>query len=134
MLKKAFPVIITITVISIAILFTDSICLTKAVTGFPCPGCGLTRANLSFFRGNFSQALNFHPLFLVVDAYLIYIVIYALKSNTRESKTVKILTVIFAVSLLGVFIYRVRLLYPNIEPLTYNYNSLFYKIKQIFYN
>ena len=33
------------------------------VTGIPCPGCGMTRAWVQFFRGNIREAFRFHPLF-----------------------------------------------------------------------
>jgi len=31
------------------------------VTGKPCPGCGLTRASLAMFRGDWRSMLHFHP-------------------------------------------------------------------------
>ncbi len=43
-----------------------TICPTAGLTGYPCPGCGLTRAALAVVRGDFATALAFHPLVFVV--------------------------------------------------------------------
>ena len=38
------------------------LCLFRAVTGVPCPGCGLTRAIARLARGDLAQAVTLHPL------------------------------------------------------------------------
>lgn len=42
------------------------LCPTAGLFGIPCPGCGLTRATLTAFSGQFSQAMAYHPLVFVV--------------------------------------------------------------------
>ena len=37
-------------------------CPNRAMTGVPCPGCGLTRATLALFSGDLMGALHWHPL------------------------------------------------------------------------
>jgi hypothetical protein len=37
------------------------LCPLRAVTGIPCPSCGLTRALAHLERGHWSEALKFHP-------------------------------------------------------------------------
>ena len=41
-------------------------CPTKAVTGVPCPGCGMTRAALSIARLDVGSAWRFHPLVFAI--------------------------------------------------------------------
>ncbi|MEZ5387998.1 MAG: DUF2752 domain-containing protein [Prosthecobacter sp.] len=36
-------------------------CTFAAVTGLPCPGCGLTRAGRALLLGDWQTALHFHP-------------------------------------------------------------------------
>lgn len=36
-------------------------CPFRAVTGLPCPGCGLTRGGVALLHGHFSDAWNLHP-------------------------------------------------------------------------
>ncbi|HEX2735910.1 MAG TPA: DUF2752 domain-containing protein [Polyangiaceae bacterium] len=38
------------------------LCPFAAVTGLPCPGCGLTRATLALVHGDLTAALRLHPL------------------------------------------------------------------------
>lgn len=46
-------------------------CPIRALTGIPCPGCGLTRAYLCLFRGDLRGALYYHPLFWAVPLPLL---------------------------------------------------------------
>lgn len=41
-------------------------CQFQTSTGFPCPGCGLTRSVTSFLHGYFTQSFGYHPLGFVV--------------------------------------------------------------------
>jgi hypothetical protein len=41
-------------------------CPTAALTGLPCPGCGLTRAALALLGGDPSRAAQLHPLIFVL--------------------------------------------------------------------
>ncbi len=38
------------------------ICPMAAVTGHPCPGCGLTRATLALLHGHLREAVALHPV------------------------------------------------------------------------
>jgi len=37
------------------------VCTFRALTGLPCPGCGLTRGFCAVAHGRFAQATGFHP-------------------------------------------------------------------------
>ena len=41
--------------------FLYSLCPMVIMTGFPCPGCGLTRAMFMVLRGDFAGAWKMHP-------------------------------------------------------------------------
>ena len=45
-----------------AIAGMPSICAFHNLTGWPCPGCGLTRSWVSLAHGQFGAALVWHPL------------------------------------------------------------------------
>ena len=46
------------------------VCLFRAMTGLPCPGCGLTRALSSLIQGHPAAAFSYHPFaFLVLPLF-----------------------------------------------------------------
>ena len=59
-----------------AIAGLPSICAFHNVTGWPCPGCGLTRSWVSMAHGHVSASLIWHPLgpllFLMTLGYTIW--------------------------------------------------------------
>ncbi|MGH9669642.1 MAG: DUF2752 domain-containing protein [Terriglobales bacterium] len=47
------------------------VCLFRALSGLPCPGCGLTRALSSLIQGHPAAALSYHPFaFIVLPLFL----------------------------------------------------------------
>lgn len=52
-------------------------CFFHKITGFYCPGCGITRMILSLLKFDFYQAFRWNPfLFSVIPLFLIYGIIY----------------------------------------------------------
>ena len=45
-------------------------CPSQRLFGISCPGCGLTRAWLSFFQGDWRSAAEYHLFFLPVPVFL----------------------------------------------------------------
>ncbi len=86
------------------------ICWTAAVTGVPCPGCGLTRSMSCAVRGMFNASWHYHPfgvVFLAVFAGVA--VISLLPTATRQridaliGRHVKVMNAAYAV-LIGAFL------------------------------
>ena len=48
-----------------------TICPFALCTGTACPGCGMTRAAGHLFRGNFAEAMSYHPLVPLIGAQLL---------------------------------------------------------------
>lgn len=42
------------------------LCWFRRISGFPCPGCGLTRSVISLARGELVRSLEFHPFGVLV--------------------------------------------------------------------
>jgi hypothetical protein len=93
------------------------VCPFRTVTGFPCPGCGISRAMLSLASGDWATALRFHPFapyFLVLGAGLALAVtlparprhaliarVAALERRTRLNAAILIGFVLFGVGRLA---------------------------------
>lgn len=48
-----------------------TLCIYKNITGYPCPGCGMTRSTISLFKGNIIESFFYNPLAIVVNIMLI---------------------------------------------------------------
>jgi hypothetical protein len=60
------------------------LCPLRAVTGIPCPSCGLTRALAHLERGHWSEAMKFHPfspLILLLALALMVLLLLELVSH-----------------------------------------------------
>ena len=94
-------------------LGNGSICLFYNLTGIPCPSCGMTRAYLQLSQGNYAEAFRYHPLFLLVP-----VLFYGIMKDKR--RIIHGLGIIF----LLVWIIRMILYFPHVEPMNYNPRSL----------
>lgn len=55
------------------------VCLFNKFTGWDCPGCGLTRAVVSFFAGDWILSFYFHPLGPLAGLFICYLFVHSLK-------------------------------------------------------
>lgn len=60
-------------------------CIFKKVTGYKCPGCGMTRAIAQLWKGNVEQALYYNKLVLnvlpITCLYLLYRAVRYINGN-----------------------------------------------------
>ncbi len=81
-------------------------CPFKLIFGVGCPGCGLTRAFVSLLKLDIKSAFNYHPLFPVVIAVFLYLLI---RKKHRFKPAIEItLLVLILVLFLIVYIYRLK--------------------------
>lgn len=65
MMKTRLWALLPYMILAVFILLPFDKCPTKLAFGVPCPGCGLTRACLALFTGQFSESLFYHPLAII---------------------------------------------------------------------
>ena len=108
-----------------------SLCPSVIFTGFPCPGCGMTRALFSIVRGDFEAAWKFHPFAFAVIGFVILFVVwrYILLRDVRALNGILIGLVI---GLILFYIYRMVKYFPGDAPMSYYYDSFLNKILNIF--
>lgn len=123
-IKIAIFIIALYLFFSTMLLHTSCICV--AITGFPCPGCGLTRAGKLMLSGRFKEAFLMNPSIFFWTILAAYFIVwrYVLKKETKY-----LITAITAVSVIMIVIYMLKMVYcfPNIDPLTYQRDSFLYK-------
>ena len=81
-------------------------CLNKKLFGFECLGCGIQRATVLFFRGEFYAAFQLYPAIytlLILAAFLIFNLF--VKFN-RDEKIRNFLIIINLIIIISSYIYK----------------------------
>lgn len=105
-------------------------CISQLVIGLPCPACGMSRAAGLFLKGQIKESLQMQPLFLalVVGAVLVILCRYVLRRYEAVLKYYAVLLIGFAIVF---YVYRMIRYFPDMEPMTYRRENLFYMIGQM---
>lgn len=101
-------------------------CPMRALTGFPCAGCGLTRAFLYLAGGKITEAARMNPMAFPVLAFILYCAWYRYGKGRRIPKLWPLLGALVAGMLL---FYAVRMYqcFPERAPYVYTQGSLLEK-------
>lgn len=107
------------------VLYT--LCPSVLLTGFPCPGCGMTRAMFALMRGDFALAWSLHPFSYVLIGFCLSLGIrrYLLLKDCK--RYMKYLAVIF-LGMILFYVYRMVRYFPGDPPMSYYYGSIMYRI------
>jgi Protein of unknown function (DUF2752) len=67
-------------------LKTDqSLCPLKALTGMPCPSCGITKSMVYFYEGNLLKSIEYHILGPAVITFSFFvIVLFVVELRTKK--------------------------------------------------
>lgn len=105
----------------------DAFCPFLIITGFPCAGCGLTRAGLHLLRGNIRQAAGMNPSIFLVVFFLLYCGYFRYLKGTKV-KHFSLVLGVFAGIMLAVYAYRMYLYFPDKVPYVYHKKNLLAEI------
>ena len=104
----------------------DVPCYFKATLGIPCPGCGLTRAYISLFKGDLSSAFFYHPLFFTAPLVAAVVIFRDITGSNRLYRSGW-----FWWGLVALFVaqwaVRMLLYFPDRPPMDFNENALLWK-------
>ena len=112
-------------IICIMALFTVK-CPLYYIVGIPCPTCGMTRAYISLFHGDFTSAFIMHPLWWTIPAA-------GTAAFFRETRAGRVLTgkagvIVLILIFIGTYIIRMIIMFPYLSPMNFNTNSLLLSI------
>lgn len=103
--------------------FYDAFCPVILITGFPCAGCGITRGLLFLITGRWSMAWNANPVVFPLAACAVYSFIYRYVLG-KKIKGLKWMIIVLTLLLVGQYIIRMYLYFPNRPPMVYTTGSL----------
>lgn len=121
--KAALPAVLLFLVWYVPQIFFHHYCPVVLITGFPCPGCGLTRAFVSLVKLDIAGAADYNPaIFLWVP--LIVATIY-LRYVRGKSIKVLLLPLIFVyVITIVIYVLRMKYMFPGKATLVYEPDNL----------
>ena len=112
-----------IAIVNRFVLGSWEVCLFRMLTGFPCPGCGLTHAAIALLRGQFHESARYH-LFLI-PSLLIVLSHFLPRNNKFPAVQIWLyrrhrwLCWGYIAVFLGYYFLRCLLLFPGEYPMCY---------------
>lgn len=105
-----------------------SLCPLVILTGFPCPGCGLTRAGVAVLHLDFARAWKIHPfIFPIIILAGIFVteryILQKKKMNISKWFAIAVMT-----GMIVFYIFRMLTMFPDVPPMTYYYHNILYRI------
>ena len=81
-------------------------CFYKQNFGIDCPGCGMQRAILALFKGNFTQSFVYYPPLIVLLILFGFTIIHLLFDLKNGASIIKWLFIISGLLMLINFVYK----------------------------
>lgn len=98
-------------------------CPMVIVTGFPCPGCGMTRAVFFMLTGQIHRSWNLNPL-AIGWIFLAIWFIYRRYWCGKKVKEVKYIGLVLVTMMLFVYAYRMVHIFPSHAPMVYTRHNI----------
>lgn len=105
-------------------------CISKLITGLPCPACGMSRAAEFFVKGQIKESMQMQPLFflLIIGTILLVLCRYVFRGHEAVLKYYAVFLIGFAIVF---YVYRMIRYFPDMAPMTYRRENLLYMIGQM---
>ena len=129
--RNAAFIIIVAVLWGILNLLFHRFCPVVLLCGYPCPGCGITRAFWAFVTLHPVRALHYNPVYplwlavLLAAFWIRYIKGKSLKGLYYPLLFTGVITLL-------VYIYRMIFIFPGDEPMVYVHENLFSIIRSFF--
>ena len=116
----------------LAELIFHRFCPVVIVSGFPCPGCGLTRALFHLITMHPIKALEYNPSYPFWVALAIAFVIRRYVQG-KDLKVLRYPVMAVCIITIGIYVWRMTALFPGKEPMVFFEESVFGRVMP-FYN
>lgn len=102
-------------------------CPSVIVTGFPCPGCGMTRAVLYLMKGQFRRSWALNP---AAGLWVLWAIWFGVERYIRGRKCKGLSWALCGIALFMVVVYVVRMgmFFPDRPPYVYTRNNLLSRV------
>ena len=119
-----WAVMLIIAYFALGLKYLYSLCPVVIITGFPCPGCGLTRAGFMLLGRDFAGAFEMQPFIYLI---VLFAVIFGWNRYIRRRKMGKYLKSFLIMIMVGMilfYIWRMVKYFPGDPPVSYYKRNL----------
>ena len=120
--KNIFFILLFLAYVIVTYCLHINNCLLKLTIGFPCPGCGMTRACISIMKFNFKDAFMYNPVVFLLP-FIFWIIIFKERPIIKKIYNCKAMWIAILLLVIVTYILRLVFVYPNI-PMDYFENNL----------
>ena len=126
-IKNLWPAAIAVIIYTVLVkLIFHAFCPMVVVTGFPCPGCGMTRSLFFLLTGRIGQSVWIHPMGIPIAGLICYF-LWNRYILGRTAKGMKGLIIVAIVLLVVLYVWRMHLYFPSRPPYVYAEDNILAK-------
>lgn len=106
-----------------------SLCPMVLITGYPCPGCGLTRAGVMLMQLDFAGAFKMQPFIYLIA---LFAGVFGWNRYVRKQKMGKYLKLFLGMIMIGMllfYIWRMLRYFPGDPPMSYYRRNLLHILR-----
>ena len=127
--KNWVPIVLIFFAWLILTLVFHHFCPVVLFCGFPCPGCGMTRAFYCFFTLHPIKAFEYNPAYPLWLVTLITLAVrHYIQGKSLKTKAMNRLLIITALVTIAVYIFRMMYVFPSYEPMSFVHENLLSKL------
>ena len=108
-----------------------TICPVVLITGFPCPGCGMTRALLRLLHFDFVGAWQMHPFVYIILIFAVWFGVRRYIMGIADTQNVWKIAAAIGIFMILFYVWRMLRYFPGDPPMSYYYGNLLFRIKSI---
>lgn len=128
--KNGLGILMVMGVFGLFFVLFEDVCPTQILFGFPCPGCGLTRAGLLLLSFQWGKAWQMHPFIYVWLCFAVYVCYKRYIRGMKVRGGMRIAVVILS-AMIVFYIYRMLMFYPEVEPMIQQKESIYHSFVAI---
>lgn len=123
-IKAFYPAVIAFVIYNIVVRKVfHAYCPFLIFTGFPCAGCGMTRAVFYILTGQIGRGMALNPAAPIWIVFLLWFFVERYLRG-RTPKCVKAVLAMVVVITFGIYLYRMVNFFPGSPPLVFYRNNL----------
>lgn len=127
-IRNFYPAVIAFVIYNLMVRsIFHAYCPFLIATGFPCPGCGMTRAVFYLLAGQIKRGMALNP---AAPLWIGFIICFFTERylRGRTPKYLKILLAVVVLITVGIYFYRMAHFFPGSPPLVFYRNNLISRV------